>query len=83
MVTQTKPIDGETEATKTVNAIEEMLSGIRLTTSSAEPQDNLSTKFVRLLVAFHGCLAGPAMTKRDRLRHDITEHHKAMYLPLG
>ena len=82
MVTQTKPIDGETEATETVNAIEEMLSGIRLTTSSAEPQDNLSTKFVRLLVAFHGCLAGPAMTERDRLRHDITEHHKAMYLPL-
>ena len=81
MVTQTKPIDGETEATETVNAIEEMLSGIRLTTSSAEPQDNLSTKFVRLLVALHDCLAGPARTKRDRLRHDITEHQR--HLPLG
>ena len=81
MVTQTKPIDGETEATETVNAIEEMLSGIRLTASSAEPQDNLSTKFVRLLVALHDCLAGPAMTERDRLRHDITEHQRP--LPLG
>ena len=73
MVTQTKPIDGETEATETVNAIEEMLSGIRLPTSSAEPKDNLSTKFVLLLVALHDFLFCPAMSERDRLSHDITD----------
>jgi hypothetical protein len=80
MVTQTKPIDSEIEETETVSAVEGMLSGIRFITSSAERQDNLATKFARLLVAFYDRLSEPAMTKRDRLRRDISDDHNEMYL---
>ena len=80
MVTQTKSIDRKAEETETVSAVERMLSGIRLANPSVELRRNLSTGFVRLLVAFDAWLSEPAMTNRDRLRYDTTEHQKAMYL---
>ena len=71
MVTQTKSIAMKAEKT---------LSGTRWANHSMELPGNLLTIFVRLLVEFDVWMSEPAMTNRDRLRYDITEHQRAMYL---
>ena len=80
MVTQTKSIDRKTEKIETVSALERMLSGIKSANPPVETRRNLSAGFVRLLVEFDAWLSEPAMTNRDRLRYDITEHQKAIRL---
>ena len=73
MVTRTRSVDHEIEATAAVRAAEELLSDTRPDLSSVEPKDNLAAKFAKALLTFYDWLSGPAMTNRDRLRREIAE----------
>ena len=73
MVTRTRSVDHEIEATAAVRAAEELLSDTRPDLSSVEPKDNLAVKFAKALLTFYDWLSGPATTNRDRLRREIAE----------
>ena len=73
MVTRTRSVDHEIEATAAVRAAEELLSDTRPDLSSVEPKDNLAAKFAKALLTFYDWLSGPATTNRDRLRREIAE----------
>ena len=73
MVTRTRSVDHEIEATAAVRAAEELLPDTRPDLSSVEPKDNLAAKFAKALLTFYDWLSGPATTNRDRLRREIAE----------